>query len=329
MGRLSRAIAVLSISAVAVRAAQAPQPLKLASPIEMPDVKGRIDHLATDAASGRVFVAALGNDSVEVVDGHSGRWLRRLVGFQEPQGIAFAVDARIIAVANGGSGNLTLVDAADYHVVKTVPLGGDADNVRYDAAARRFYVGYGSGAIAAVGIDGQRLANVKLAGHPESFQLEKSGARIFVNVPDAGHIAVLDRSTMKVLATWPVTEAGANYPMALDEASHRLFVGCRRPATVLVYDTTSGKHVGSAPIVGDTDDLFYDAARKRLYVVGGEGFVDVLQQDDPDHLTRLARLPSASGARTALYVPEQGRLYLAVPQRGPQRSEIRLFDAQK
>src|SRR6478735_414685 len=320
MQRRAVLVALTVLAAVRTPAAQAP--LNPTQSIAMPGVQGRIDHLAVDVAGGRVFVAALGNDTVEVIDTRGGRWLRRLAGFREPQGIAFAPDRNIVAVANGESGDLTLIDGADYHVVKSVPLGDDADNVRYDAAARRLYVGYGSGALGAVDLDGRRAGDVKLAGHPESFQLEKNGPRIFVNVPDAHQIAVVDRTSMTLLATWPVTDAAANYPMALDEANHRLFVGCRRPATVLVYDTRSGRRVGSAAIVGDTDDLFYDSVRKRLYVIGGEGFVDVFGQDDPDHLTRLARVPSASGARTALSVPEEGRLYLAVPQHGTRQSEL-------
>jgi DNA-binding beta-propeller fold protein YncE len=325
---MHRSLVVLGLVTLGTTAARQTQaPMTPVRAIAIPDVKGRIDHLAVDLSTGRVFVAALGNDTVEVIDGRAGTWLRRLTGFHEPQGIAFVADAGVVAVANGRSGDLTLLDRTDYHVIKTVPLGGDADNVRYDASARRLFVGYGSGAIAAVDLDGRRVGEVKLEGHPESFQLERTGARIFVNVPDARHIAVLDRGSMKPLATWPVTDAAANYPMALDEANHRLFIGCRNPAMVLLYDTTSGKRVGSAPIVGDTDDLFYDAARKRLYVTGGEGYIDVFQQNDADHLTRIARLESAAGARTSLYVPDQSRLYLAVPQRGTQKSEIRVYEA--
>jgi DNA-binding beta-propeller fold protein YncE len=312
-----------------VATAPAQSPLAPVRTIGMPDVSGRIDHLAVDLSTGRLFVAALGNDSVEVIDTRSGAWLRRLTGFHEPQGIAFAAEPGVVAVASGGSGELTLLDGSDLHVIRKVPLGRDADNVRYDTATKRFFVGYGSGAIAAIEIDGRRAGEVKLDGHPESFQLERNGSRIFVNVPDAHHVAVLDRASMTRLATWPVTEAAANYPMALDEATHRLFIGCRKPAEVLLYDTTSGKHVGSAPIVGDTDDLFFDTARKRLYVTGGEGYIDVFQQNDADHLTRIAHQESAPGARTSLFVPDQGRLYLAVPQRGRQQSEIRVYDARE
>ena len=311
---------------VATAALPSAEPLTLLRTVELPGVKGRIDHLAVDLTTGHLFVAALGNDTVEVIDGRAGTWLRRQSGFHEPQGIAFAPDAGLVAVANGQSGDLVLFDHADGRVLKTVPFGGDADNVRYDAPAKKLFVGYGSGAIGAVGLDGRRAGEVKLQGHPESFQLERNGSRIFVNVPDARQIAVLDRAAMKLVGTWPVTEAAANYPMALDEANHRLFIGCRNPAVVLIYDTRSGKRVGSSPIVGDTDDLFYDEARKRLYVTGGEGFIDVFQQNDADHLTRIAHVASAGGARTSLYVSEQGRLYVAVPLRGGQKSEIRIYE---
>src|SRR5262249_7105960 len=159
---------------------------------------------------------------------------------------------------------------------RVVRLGDDSDNVRYDIAAKRLFVGYGSGALAAISpADGRVLGETKLAGHPESFQLERTGSRVFVNVPTAGHTAVADRSGTKVVATWSVVTAKSNFPMALDEANHRLFIGCRRPAKVLVFDTTTGKESSSFEIVGDTDDLFYDAARTRLYVSGGEGFIDV------------------------------------------------------
>jgi len=294
--------------------------------IALPGVKGRIDHLAVDVAGGRLFVAALGNDSVEVVDTRAGAWLRRLDGFHEPQGIAFVPSPGLVAVANGGSGDLVLLDATDYHVVARVALGSDADNVRYDASAKQLFVGYGSGAIARVALDGKRMGEVKLAGHPESFQLEPSGSRIFVNVPDARQVAVLDRTSMSMIGTWPVSDAAANYPMALDATHHRLYLGCRRPAVVLIYDTNTGKRVGSLDTVGDTDDLFYDTERQRVYVTGGDGSVDVLHQDDPDHLTRMSRLPSASGARTSLYVQEQGRIYVAVPARGTQQSAVRGYD---
>ena len=131
---------------------------------------------------------------------------------------------------------------------------------------------------------------------------------------------------MKVTATWPVATATANFLMALD-ANVRLFIGCRRPAKALVFDTNTGKEVASFDIVGDTDDLFYDTARKRLYVAGGEGSIDVIQDQSRNQFSRVAHMPTAAGARTASFALDQSRLYLAVPHRGAQKAEIRVFEA--
>jgi DNA-binding beta-propeller fold protein YncE len=249
-------------------------------------------------------------------------------GFKEPQGIAVVPDAKLVAVANGQGDGVQFIDANDFHLSKAVRLGDDSDNVRYDVAAKRLFVGFGGGALAAVNpADAKPLGEAKLSGHPESFQLERSSSRAFVNVPTADHIAVVDRAAMKVVATWAVVGAKANFPMALDEGNHRVFVGCRRPAKALVYDTTNGKESGSFDIVGDTDDLFYDAARKRLYVSGGDGYLDVFQEQDASRFARVAHIATAAGARTSLFVPELARLYLAVPHRGNQKAEIRIYEA--
>ncbi len=305
------------------------QPLRLVQTIELPRVEGRIDHLALNSTGQKLFVAALGNNTVEVVDVEKGSHIRSLPGFQEPQGIAGIPEATLIAVANGQGEGVQTINANDYRADKAISIGKDADNVRYDAGAKKLYVGYGSGALAAISPDaGTVLGQAKLAGHPESFQLEQTGPRIFVNVPPADHIAVIDRNTMKVIATWPVAGAKSNYPMALNETNHLMFVGCRRPAKVLVFNTTNGKEVGACDTVGDTDDIFYDAARKRVYVSGGEGAIDVLDASQPPTLTRLTRVDTAAGARTSLFVPQQSRLYLAVPHRGNQKAEIRVYQAQ-
>ena len=321
-------VVVLALLLVTVHAGTMQEPLAFVRAVELPHVEGRIDHLAFDAASQRLYVAALGNNSVEVLDAGAGTHLKSLPGFREPQGIAVIPDIKSVAVANGEGDGVQLIGAEDYRTGSTIRLGDDADNVRYDAAAKRVYVGFGSGALAAIDPAAAKvLAQAKLAGHPESFQLERGGSRAFVNVPTAQHVAVVDRGSMNVTATWPVTSAGANYPMALDEANHRLFIGCRRPAKVLVFDMTTGKQSASFDTVGDTDDLFYDVARKRVYVTGGEGFIDVVQDQGANGFARVAHIPTAAGARTSLFVADQGRLYLAVPHRGSQKAEIRVFEA--
>jgi DNA-binding beta-propeller fold protein YncE len=321
-------LAAATIVLVSIQGASSQAPLVPVGSIELPGVEGRIDHLAVDTAAQRLYVAALGNNTVEVLDLKDNKHLKSVPGFREPQGIAVLPEAKLVAIANGQGEGVQLLDTGDYHPSKAVRLGDDSDNVRYDASAARIFVGFGDGALASIDpADGKVIGEAKLAGHPESFQLEHNESRVFVNVPVASQIAVIDRAAMKVIATWPVIGAKANFPMALDEANHRIFVGCRRPAKVLMYDTATGKELSSFDTVNDTDDLFYDVARRRLYVSGGEGFVDVFQEQDAGRFARAVHLATAAGARTSLFVPELSRIYLAVPHRGNQRAEIRIYEA--
>jgi DNA-binding beta-propeller fold protein YncE len=315
-------VVLLSILSVSAQA-----PLVPAGTIELSGVEGRIDHLAFDASTQRLYVAALGNGTVEVIDTKAIRVLKSLPGFREPQGIAVVPALHVVAVAEGEGGSVRLIGEDGMAPAKVVRVGNDPDNLRYDERAKRLYVGYGEGALSAIdATNGSTVGDVKLGGHPESFQLERSGPRIFVNVPDASRIAVVDRTTMKVLAAWPVRDARSNFPMALDETNHQLLVACRQPARVLLYDTRSGKQSGSLDTVGDADDLFYDSTRRRLYVSGGEGFVDVFQRQATGNFSHTTRVPTAQGARTSLFVPEQNKLYVAVPHRGTQKAEILIFD---
>jgi DNA-binding beta-propeller fold protein YncE len=323
---LASTFALLSM-AVMLATAEEPKPLVQVAAIRLPSVEGRIDHLAVDVTAQRLYVAALGNNTVEVLDLAAGRHVTSVTGFKEPQGIGIVPDPPHVVVANGQGTGAEFRAPGDLHIVRAVTLGDDADNVRVDAAARRVYVGYGAGAIATIdAVTGRKISEVAVGGHPESFQLEASGPRLFVNVPTARHISVIDRAQMKVVGTWPVTQAAAHYPMALDEPGHRLFVGCRKPAVVLTFDTQSGKQTGSLAIAGDTDDLFWDAKRQRLYVSAGEGYIDVLQAGESG-LRRTSQIATAAGARTSLFVPAFNRLYLAVPHRGGQAAEIRIYEA--
>jgi DNA-binding beta-propeller fold protein YncE len=301
-------------------------PLRLEKTIPLPGVKGRIDHMAFDAEGQRLFVAALGNDTIEVVDTKSGE-VRRIAGFAEPQGLLYEPEKKRLWIANGRDGTVRILDAHALKMVREVDLGNDADNIRRDVATGRVFVGYGGGAIAAFDPDGNKVADMKLDAHPESFQLEKDGKRMFVNLPRSHKVAVVDRSASSVMTSWVPDDAQSNFPMALDEADGRLFVVCRNPAVLLVLDTTSGKVVAKLPTVGDSDDVFYDAARKRVYASGGEGAVAVYQQADRDHYSKVADVPTVKGARTSLFVPELGRLFVAVRQEGGNAAAIRVFEA--
>ena len=297
-------------------------PVELARTIPMPKVDGRIDHLAHDAKRGRLFVAALGNNTVEVIDLAQGKVVHRIEGLHEPQGI-LSLDGQIV-VASGGDGSCRFYDAATFKLAKTVDCKDDADNVRVDAEAKLVYVGYGSGGLAVIDpAKGAKIGDIPLEGHPESFQLEAKGKRIFINVPKAGHIAVADREKRVVIATWKLS-AAANFPMALDEEGRRLYVGCRQPSKLLVFDTESGKELVAVECSGDPDDVFYDAASKRVILSCGAGFLDVFDASGGAP-RRIGRVPTAAGARTCLEVPDPGRIYLAVPHRGGPPAEIRVY----
>jgi DNA-binding beta-propeller fold protein YncE len=320
-------LALLAASAIAVGGGSQTATLEPVATIALPNVSGRIDHLAYDAARQQLFVAALENNTVEVIDAGKSEYRRSLTGFHEPQGVATVTDANAIAIANGDTGTLQLIDATTFATRWTVHIGGDADNVRYDAAAKRIYVAAVGGLYAVEPASGKVVSRIAIDGHPESFQLESTGSRVYANLPGmlSSEIVAGDRKTMAV-DTRLASSCGGNYPMALDEPTSRIFVGCRRPAQIAVVDTRSGKTLTATDIVGDTDDLFYDATRQRIYVIGGQGFVDVLQRQG-DGLQRISRVATRAGARTGLWVPALNRLYVAVPARGGERAEVRVFGA--
>ena len=296
---------------LAMMAAAAP-PLRLEHKLEMPDVDGRIDHLSIDLKTGRLFMAALGNDTIEVLDTSAPRRIQTIRGVPEPQGVLFVPSANRLFVASGRDGGVRVFDGTTLKALLTVPFGDDADNLRLDPASGRIWVGYGAGALAAMGTDGVKAADIPVGGHPESFQLEKNGSRIFVNVPNAAKIAVVDRTRRAVIANWTTGDATANYPMTLDEGHQRLFVVCRHPARLLVLDTTTGAIVTTRPTVGDADDVFYDAAARRVYVSGGEGAIATYRQTGADAYEELARTATVKGARTSFFSPDLRRLFLAV-----------------
>jgi DNA-binding beta-propeller fold protein YncE len=322
---LAVTLIVLGLQGLADPADAGPQPMVLEQKIPLGEVSGRIDHLAVDLARERLFVAELGNNSLGVVDLAPGKVLRRIGDLDEPQGVAYDPATDTVFVANGGDGSVHRFKGAELTPLDTIRLGADADNVRLDSDAGRVVVGYGDGALALIdAASGKPTTEIRLPGHPESFQLERGGPRIFVNVPDAHQITVVDRSTGKQVAKWGLADAGANFPMALDEADGRLVVGYREPALLAVFDTHSSAPVARLSACGDTDDVFFDAKRERVYVSCGAGFLDVIQRHR-DSYEELARIPTISGARTGLFVPERDRLYLAVRASGGEGAAVWVF----
>jgi DNA-binding beta-propeller fold protein YncE len=316
---------LILFAVAAVAWGQATQPLRLEKTIELPEVQGRIDHLSVDVNGQRLFVSALGNNTVEVIDLKVGKRLKTISGLQEPQGVLYVPAADRLYVANAKDGSVRIFDGSSYTALKTLDYGDDADNLRYDASRKRVYVGYGGGALGEIDDGGNKVGEIKLDAHPESFQLEKDSPRIYVNLPKSRKIAVLDREKRAVVTTWSLGMMLANYPMALDQADHRLFVISRFPARLLVFDTNTGRTIQRLSAVGDCDDVFYDRGRKRIYAIGGEGGISVFEQLDPDHYKESARISTVKGARTGFFSPELDRLFLAVRRQGAQAAAVRVF----
>jgi glutamine cyclotransferase len=318
-------VALLCCYAAATTNAES-APLKVEQTIPLPGVEGRIDHFASDPSGQRLFVCALGNNSLEVIDLRKGERVHSITGLDAPQGVGYAAEVNRLLVANDKGGICKIYDGKSFQIVGELNLEDDADNIRYDEVRKRFYVGFGSGGVAVVNAaDAKQVGSIKLSAHPEAFQLEKNGSRIFVNVPNARHVAVIDRDKGYVVAKWKTDLAFANFPMALDEANHRLFVGCRLPSKLVVLNTDSGDVVAKIDISGDTDDVFYNTKRHRIYVICGAGKIDVIEQTDANTYKTSTKVDTANGARTGLFVPEQDTLFVAVPHRGSQKAEIRAY----
>ncbi|HYM74363.1 MAG TPA: YncE family protein [Candidatus Dormibacteraeota bacterium] len=300
----------------------------------MPNVKGRIDHFGFDAVHNHLFVSALGNNTEEVIGIGGQTVVHTISGVPTPQGVAYSPETNQLFVGSD-EGKLYVYDGATFALITSIDFGDDVDNLRYDAAEKRLYVAYGDDKTGAIGIvdaaTNKRLDDVsKLGAHPESFQLSASGPNIYVNLPDLKQIAVINRNTHSILR-WPLTFE-SNFPMALDEADHRLLVATRVPPRLAVFDTSSGHLVAALPTVQDSDDLYYDSARKRVYVCGGEGYISVFQQEDADHYKLLAKVQTAIGARTAGYFGKGrkgfDRFYLAVPARADHGAEVWIYTVQ-
>ena len=320
---------VLCCTGIVTVGAQNAVPLKVKQTIPLPGVEGRIDHLAFDAAGERLFVCALGNNSVEVIDLRKGERIHSITGLGAPQGIAYIPELDRLFIANDKGGICKIYDAKSYQNIGQIDFKDDADNVRYDDSSKRLYVGFGSGGIGVISAaESKTVGSIKLSAHPEAFELEKNGKRIFVNLPNARHVGVIDREKSTVINEWNTDLAFGNFPMALDEANHRLFVGCRLPSKLVVLNTESGDVVAKIDISGDPDDIFYDSKRHRIYAICGAGKIDIIKQTDPKTYKALTKVDTASGARTGLFVPERDTLFVAVPNRGSQQTEIRSYQVE-
>jgi DNA-binding beta-propeller fold protein YncE len=319
---LAAAAVMLPIAAVAQTTVA---PLELEAKIPLGVVSGRIDHLAVDLKRQQLFVAELGNDSLGVVNLATRKMRSTMPGLKEPQGIGYEPSTDIVYVANAGDGSVRLLWAEDLTSKGRIDLGADADNVRIDNARNRVLVGYGKGALAVIDPKSRaKIADIPLKAHPEGFQLDESAGRAFVNVPDAGQIAVVDLAKGEAIGTFPNEGHRANFPMALDRESQRVLVVFRSPPRLLVLSSRDGAVIADVDTCGDADDVFADAKRRRVYVSCGAGVVDVFEERAGSY-QRMGRIPTLSGARTSLFVPDLDRLFVAVRASSGEPAAIWVF----
>lgn len=285
--------------------------LTLNKVVQMPNVQGRIDHMDVNVKDKIVYMAALGNNTLEVIDLQAGKILHSIKGLDKPQGVGYIPSTNEIFVANGGSGDCYFYNAATFEKTGTLHLSSDADDVRYDAASETIYVGYGEGGIAAINArTHQQTGNAPLPAHPEGFQLDKAINRMLVNVPDKNIIAVIDLTQFKVIEKWARSTPTANFPMALDTIHHYAFIGYRHPASLVMLDSKTGKEISSNNMVSDIDDLYYDDQTKGIYASGGGGYINIFEQAN-SQIKQTANIPTKNGARTSLLIPQLNLFVLA------------------
>jgi hypothetical protein len=335
--------------------------LALAGTIALKGVEGRLDHLAFDPQTQRLFIAGLENHSIEVVDLGKRRRIHEIIGVNEPQGLVCVPEKRRLLVCSRGDGTCRSFDVDDFQEGPWIDLGRNADNIRFDPGSNTVFAGAGgepgNGSLIAIDLasllptvrggrpspprssadllldrprQGDPRMEISLPSHPESFQLDPAHGRIFANVPDEHKIFVVNvtGNGLTTAETWPVTIGEKNFPMAFDGASCRLFVACRKPARLAVYEVSSGVLLSRAPCVGDADDLFFDPAFRRVYVIGGDGFVDLFDvKETGKDLVPLGHVPTAARARTGLFIPESRMLVIAAPHTDMGPARLLLFKA--
>jgi DNA-binding beta-propeller fold protein YncE len=254
------------------------------------------------------------NGTLDVVDLKAGKLLKQIPGQGKIRGVDYSPAADRVFASVGEGGVCNTFDGGDYRLIKSVRLGDDADNVRYDPRTRRIYVVHADKELAVIDAKDDSVRRpIALSKDLGAFRIEAGRPRMYVNAKE-GHVAVIDTDKDEVIARFPVAPAGVNAALAIDEPNHRLFVGCRQGPALVVMDSDTGKIVASIPIPGDVDDVSFDERRGRIYASCGKGAIAVINRLDPDHYEALEPIPTAVRARTSTFDAAAGRLYLAVPR---------------
>jgi len=292
-------------------------PLKPLDNVMLPGLEGELEHMAVDVKGERIFLAATTKNTIEVYTAQKLKHIATITGLRQPQDLIFVPETGNLLVTNAADGSLRTYDGKTLKLLDSKFVSGDAQRLAVSGGGKTAYVGWGVGTLAVFDMQTGRHSDIKLKSPAESFQVGSAGNRIFVNLPGTDEISEIDRRSLIVYASWPVHPFHENGPMALDEANRRIFVVCRRPAKLLVLNMDDAAVMASLPTVGDAADVFYDRERKRIYVIGGEGMVDVIKQKGPDEYSTVSHTETLPGARTGLFVPEWNRIYVVARNRPP------------
>jgi BASS family bile acid:Na+ symporter len=316
---------LVSLALAALGVAAEPVSLELIQTIPLKGAAGRLDHLAIDAKGKRLFVSNQSNNSLDIVDLEAGKLVKQVPGQQTIHGIAYVPDMNRIFVGNGGNGTCNVFDGRTYKRLESLDFV-QANNVRYDARTKQVYVSHAKNSLSAIDAKTMKVkATIKLPGPPRAFQIHPTQPRLYVNTLEPSQVLAIDTQKNEVVARFRLTLAEANSALALDPEGGRIFVGCRKKPAIVVLNLKTGKELGFVKVPEDIDDLFHDAKRRRLYASCGEGAIVVV---NPSPINVIEQIATVKDARTSLFDPGSGRLYVAVPrQKGKEGPEIRVYRA--
>jgi len=341
--KLSAAVALLCVAAASTNAQtniqtsiQNTPPLKLETTITLPSGSGKFDHLAYDEKANRLFIAGSSSHSVIVLDVRSGKVIETVTNLGKPHGLAWIPEISRLFVADGSLAQVDVFEGSPLKFVKTLKLSDDADDMAYDPLGKILYVGHGGSAPSAparVGVIDtvklEVLADLPMAAHPEAIEMDVKGRRVFVNIADSNEVAVINADTHTVAEHWSLKRAGHNVPLAYDDKTGLLLIGCRAPAKILVLDTKTGREIAEVPSSAGADDLFYSSATHVAYLIAGSGNVDIFQLMSNRQLGAAGSVKTAPGAKTGLLVPALATLFLGVPQAAGQDAAILVYSITK
>ena len=319
--------------------ANSPDIVKLARSVDLPGYQGDFDHFAADRKTDRLFLAAEDHGTLEVFNLKDGSHERTVNGFGTPHSIAVLPDGKRLLVADGGEKVPSeVLNLSTLNKIGTLKLIPGADSIYHDPDAPVLYMVSGGkdvhlpySILYAIDANTLQVKNqLRIPStHVEAMAMESGTNRLFINLTDKAEVAVIDRKAMKEMKRWKVAPAAENSPMAFDQQAHRLFVVCRKPASLLVLDSDSGQVLETLPAPGHSDDAAYDQEAHRIYVPGAEGWLGIYSFEN-GKATQIAKVDTAPGAKTQFLDTENHRLFLAVsPGEGKTGAKLLTYDILK